>query len=251
MPPFRKANSRSRCARVSKLKTTVSKIWVSGLKVTFVPRRFVVPGHLQRAGRSAAFVGLLVDLAVAPDLHFEYFRQGVHDRDADAVETAGNLVAVVVELAARMEDGQHHFGRGLPAGVLVDRNAAAVVDDRDRTVDVNRDVDLVAEASQGFVDGVVDDLVDEMVQTGRTGRPDVHRGPLPDRFEPFQDLDALGRIGRDVRSRAVAVVPGWNVARPRVALAAGRVLPCGRFLRARRIAEIVFVGMFHSCWFES
>jgi len=43
MPPLRKASSRRRCASVSKLKTVVSKMFVSGLKVTLVPRRFVVP----------------------------------------------------------------------------------------------------------------------------------------------------------------------------------------------------------------
>ena len=43
MPPLRNASSRSRWASVSKLKTVVSKICVSGLKVTLVPRRFVVP----------------------------------------------------------------------------------------------------------------------------------------------------------------------------------------------------------------
>jgi len=43
MPPLRNASSRRRWASVSKLKTVVSKTCGSGLKVTFVPRRFVVP----------------------------------------------------------------------------------------------------------------------------------------------------------------------------------------------------------------
>ena len=42
-PAFRNASSRRRWASVSKLKTTFSKISASGLKVTFVPRFFVVP----------------------------------------------------------------------------------------------------------------------------------------------------------------------------------------------------------------
>ena len=42
-PAFRKASSRRRWASVSKLNSVVSKIWLSGLKVIFVPRRFVVP----------------------------------------------------------------------------------------------------------------------------------------------------------------------------------------------------------------
>ncbi len=126
-------------------------------------------GDLERPCRRAALVGLLIDLAVAPDLDFEPFGQGVHDRDADAVETARHLVAVVVELAAGVQHGHHDFGRRLAAGVLVDRDAAAVVDDGDRPVDMNRDVDLIAVAGEGFVDRVVDDLVDEMVQAGGPG----------------------------------------------------------------------------------
>ena len=76
----------------------------------------------------------------------------------------------------------------------IDRNAAAVVDDRDRVVDVNRDVDLIAEAGQRLVDRVVDDLVDEVVQTGRAGRPDVHRRALPHRLEALEDLDLVRAV---------------------------------------------------------
>jgi hypothetical protein len=80
------------------------------------------------------------------------------------VQTARDLVAVVVELAAGVQHGQHDFGRRLAALVHVDRNAAAVVDDGDRVVDVDRDVDLIAEAGERLVDRVVDDLVDEVMQ---------------------------------------------------------------------------------------
>ena len=212
MPPFRNASSRSRWASVSKLKTVVSKISVSGLNVTLVPRRLVVPVTSRSAGRLAALVGLLIDLAVAPDFEIERFGQRVDDRDADAVQTARHLVAVVVELAAGVQHGQHDFGGRLAALVAIDRNAAAVVDDRDRAVDVNRDVDLIAEAGQRLVDGVVDDFVDEMVQARRTGRPDVHGRPLADRLEPFEDLDLVGRIIVDVGRRAVAVVAGRHIA---------------------------------------
>ena len=151
-------------------------------------------GDFERGRRRAALVGLLVDLAVAPDFEVERLRQRVDDRDADAVQTAGHLVAVVVELAAGVQHGQHDFGGRLAARVQVDRNAAAVVDDGDRAVDVNRDVDLIAEAGQRFVDRVVDDFVDEMMQPRRPGRPDVHRGPLADGLEPFEDLDFVGAV---------------------------------------------------------
>src|SRR5688572_32767566 len=105
------------------------------------------------------------------------------------MQPAGDLVAVVVELAAGVQDRQHHFRGRLAAGVLIDRNAASVVDDGDRVVDVDGDVDLVAVPGQRLVDRVVDDLIDQVVQPGRTGRADVHRRALPHRLEAFEDLD--------------------------------------------------------------
>ena len=117
----------------------------------------------------AALEALLVHVAVAPDLELEPLRQRVDDRHADAVQAAGDLVGGVLELAAGVEHGEHDFGGRLAALVHVHRNAAAVVDDRDRPVDVDGDVDVLAEAGERFVDRVVDDLVDEVVQS-RPGR---------------------------------------------------------------------------------
>ena len=53
----------------------------------------------------------LVELAVAPDLELQPGRQRVDDGHADAVQAAGHLVAVVVELAAGVQLGHHDFGR--------------------------------------------------------------------------------------------------------------------------------------------
>src|SRR5206468_9394292 len=62
---------------------------------------------LQRSRRHAALVALRPDVAVAPDLEVEPLRERVHDRDADAVKPAGNLVAApVAEVAAGGEYGQ-------------------------------------------------------------------------------------------------------------------------------------------------
>ena len=71
----------------------------------------------------------------------------------------------------------------------VGRDAAAVVDDRDRVVEVDGDVDLVAIAGQSLVDGVVDDLVDQVVQPRAGGGADVHGRTLAHRRQSFQNLD--------------------------------------------------------------
>src|SRR5262249_41178867 len=103
--------------------------------------------------RLTQVVFLLVDLAVAIDGELEVVRESVDDRDADAVESARDLVRSVVELTARVQYGHNDFGGGSPLfGMDVDRNPAAVVRHRDGLIRVDRHDDPIAIASQGFVD---------------------------------------------------------------------------------------------------
>ena len=158
-------------------------------------------GHFQRAARLPALVALAVHLPVAPDLDVQRLREGVDHGNAHAVEPARHLVALVVELAAGVEHRQHDLRGGLPALVLIDGNAAAVVRHGHGVVDVDLDADLVAEAGERLVYRVVDDLVDQVVQPGRAGRPDVHRRALADGLQSFEDADVPGVVGRTVRGR--------------------------------------------------
>src|SRR5262249_54111268 len=79
--------------------------------------------------RLAAPVGLPPLAAVGADGGDELLRQGVDDGGADAVQTAGvEVVVVVAELAAGVQHGQDHFQAGpLELGVDIDGDAAAVV----------------------------------------------------------------------------------------------------------------------------
>jgi hypothetical protein len=144
--------------------------------------------------------------AVAADGQAQPLRQRVDAGHADAVQAAGDLVAVLVELAAGVQLGQGDLGgRALRLVPVVEldagRDAAAVVDHRQRVVGVDGDDDVVAVAGQRLVDGVVDDLEDHVVQAGAVLRvADVHARPLAHGLQPFEDLDA----GRAVVGRAVA-----------------------------------------------
>ncbi len=112
------------------------------------------------------------------------------------MQTTRNLVAVGVEFAAGMQHGHDDLGSRAPfLGLHVDRNAAAVVDHADRAVGMDRHDDVVAVTGQRFVDGVVDDLENHVVEAGAViGVADVHAGPLANGLESFQDLDFTGIV---------------------------------------------------------
>ena len=113
------------------------------------------------------------------------------------MQTAGDRVAAAAELAAGVQRGQDDLdGRPLLHRVLVDRDAAAVVDRPGPPPSAWMvDVDGVAVAGQGLVDRVVHDLVDQVVQAALAGGADVHARALADRLEALEDLDRAGVVG--------------------------------------------------------
>ena len=139
-PEFRNASSRSRCSSVAKSNSVMVKVCGDGRNVTSVPRLSLgLADHRQRRLRVAVAESHGVLLAVAPDAQLEPLGQRVDDRDADAVQAAGHLVGVLVEFSAGVQLGHDDLGRR-DAFVLVDvdRDAAAVVAHRARTVGVER-----------------------------------------------------------------------------------------------------------------
>ena len=89
----------------------VAEDLASGRKCTSVPRR-----SRRRRSTSSGATGdavaefHLVHLAVAPDREPQPFGQRVDHRHADAVQAAGDLVAVLVELAAGVQLGHDDLG---------------------------------------------------------------------------------------------------------------------------------------------
>src|SRR6266481_6718397 len=76
------------------------------------------------------------------------------------------------------------------------RDPSAIIHDLDRVVDVDRHIDLRRVSREGFVDRVVDYFVNEVVESSRGRRPDVHAGTLPDRLETFENLDLTSVVLR-------------------------------------------------------
>ncbi len=166
----------------------------------------------QRRDRVAVLELDVVFLAVAPDAQFQSARQCVDHRDADAVETAGDLVGILVEFSAGMKLGHDDLGRrNAFALVNANRNAAAVVAYGDRIVGIENHLDARGVTCEGFVDGVIDDFVDHVMQARAViGIADIHAGAFADGVETFQHPDRFSAVFRSrIGDRFGAGLPGW------------------------------------------
>ena len=130
-------------------------------------------------------------------------RQRVHHGDAHAVQAAGDRVAAATELAAGMQLGHHGFHAGNAfARHFVDRNASAVIHHAHAAVRQNRHFDVRSVACQRLIDGVVDDLVHQVVQASGAGGADVHARADSHRLKAFQHPQ-IGRVVVFRRQRIV------------------------------------------------
>ena len=124
----------------------------------------------------------------------EPLADGVDGADADAVETGRDLVARVVELAAGVQHGHHDLGRAhspwscmMPTGMP--RPLSSTVTEPSKWMVTSISVQCPAEV---LVDGVVDGLPDQVVQTRAVVHvADVHAGALAHGLEPLENGDVL------------------------------------------------------------
>ena len=155
------------------------------------------PDDLQRRDRLAMreFDEMLE--SVAPDAQDELRRERVDDGHSDAVQSARDLVGVLIEFPAGVQLGHDDLGRR-HAFLVVDagRNAAPVVGDGAGAVGVERHRHQLRMACEGLVDRIVDDLVDHVVEAGAVvGVADIHARALAHRIEAPEHLDRVGAVG--------------------------------------------------------
>ena len=110
------------------------------------------------------------------------------------MQASAGLVGAVVKFTAGVQSREHHALRADSFFMHTDRSPSPVVRNSTGTIGFKGDMDRVAEPGQMLVDGIVHDLVDQVVQSPRGDTADIHTGPGPDSFEPFQDPDALRTV---------------------------------------------------------
>lgn len=137
-----------------------------------------------------------VDLAVAIDLGAEPIGQGIHALGSDAVQAAGELIGTIAKFAASVQVRQHQLNGGDAfLGVDFHGNATAIVLDAKGAIAVNGDKDVFAVAGQEFVDGVVHNFKDAVVEAALIGEADIHAGAFAHGLEAFELADLGGVIG--------------------------------------------------------
>ena len=121
--------------------------------------------HSQRVHDLTPLISLAVNLALVADIYLQPYGKGVNYGSAHAVKTSGYLISPAAELAAGMKNGKDHLhGRDAFFLVYAHRDASSVVPHGDGIILVDKYFNGIAVSCQSFVDGVIDNLVYQMVE---------------------------------------------------------------------------------------
>ncbi len=109
------------------------------------------------------------------------------------MQTAGELVVFVGELTARVQTTQDQLnGRHALFRVDVHRHAAPVVDNFQRLIGMQDDVNAFGMARQRFVHTVINNFLAQVVWARCIG---VHPRAAANRLKPGEDLNGISVIG--------------------------------------------------------
>ncbi len=111
------------------------------------------------------------------------------------MEAAADLIAALVEFTAGMKHGEHNLESALVLFLVhIHGNAAAVVDNGYGIVGIDCHFYVGGIAGNGFIDGVVHDLVHQMVQAFFGYVAYIHRRALAHGLKAFEHLNVTGAV---------------------------------------------------------
>ena len=142
-----------------------------------------------------------MNVSVAKDLNLAPFGKEVYNRNAHSVQTTGSLIRTFFEFSAKLEDRHHAFQRGnFSIGffrqlfVPIDWNSSTIIFNGHRPVGIDLNRYRFCETGHGFINRIVYDFVDQMMQASPGRVANVHTRTFANVFQIRKMLQILRRV---------------------------------------------------------
>ena len=137
-------------------------------------------------------------MSFAAHFRFQPFGQCVDRFDPHSVQSAGaDFVAPVpIEFSASMDVCQHNFQSGFIVffGHWSHRNATSVIRNRHAAVSMDHDREMRGMPVRALVDAVIDQFVNQMMQSQSRRVANIHGRPMPNPLKALQGLKMFGTV---------------------------------------------------------
>ena len=133
--------------------------------------------------------------AILININSKFFRECVYTGYTNTMKTSRNLVTFTAKFSACMQLCQNDFNCTF-AFFWNDASwdTTTIIDNRARAVCIDDNINLSAVASQCFINRVVHNFLNKVMESVSISRADIHARTLTNRFKPFQNLNFTGVI---------------------------------------------------------
>ena len=125
-----------------------------------------VTNHSQRVHDLTALITLVIFLAILVNIDLQPLRKGINYRRTYTMKSTRYLVSATAELATGMKHRKYDF-YGRKSCFFLDSNwdSTSIINNSNRIVGIDDHIDLCTISSQSLVNGVVNDLIYQMMET--------------------------------------------------------------------------------------
>ena len=151
--------------------------------------------NLQLVHRLASLISLLVDFSLVKNPDLQPLGEGVDDGCAHTVKTSGYFISSSAEFSSGMENGKHNLNGG-DSRLMINSNgdSPAVIRHSHGIILMNRNLYMIAGTCKSLIDRIINNFINQMMQTSGRSGSDIHTGSFAYRFEAFQNLYLISAI---------------------------------------------------------
>ena len=123
-------------------------------------------------------------MAIFINLNIKLCWEGINDRRTNPVQSTRDLITASAKFTTSVKYRKDSFNCRTACFLLdIDWNTTTIIDNRDRIVRLNKDLNMSGETSQGLIDWVIDNLPYQMMQPFFWGWSNIHTWAHTYRFK--------------------------------------------------------------------
>ena len=136
--------------------------------------------------RMSLCIAVMIHISALADFHIHIGGKGIDYRRSDTMQSSTRLVRIVVKFSSCVQCRKYNAGSRYSLCMHADRNTTSVIFHRTGAICLKGHPYFITGTCQMLIHGIVDNLINQVVESFGRCTSDIHSRTFPDRFKPLQ-----------------------------------------------------------------
>ena len=136
--------------------------------------------------RMSLCIAVMIHISALADFHIHIGGKCIDYRRSDTMQSSTRLVRIVVKFSSCVQCRKYNAGSRYSLCMHADRNTTSVIFHRTGTICLKGHPYFITGTRQMLIYRIIDNLIDQMIESFGRGTSDIHSRTFPDCFKSFQ-----------------------------------------------------------------